>query len=60
MPPYRSLSLEDRSHALERLEQSPFALAVFGAKAILCIVYYEHPDAAKLVGYEAKCLGGGR
>lgn len=57
LPPYRALSREDRAHALERLERSPFALAVFGAKAVLCIIYYEHPDAARLIGYDGACLG---
>jgi hypothetical protein len=54
--PFRALSLETRARALEKMEESPFALAVFGAKAILCIVYYEHPDAAALTGYDATCL----
>ncbi len=56
--PYRFLSSESRSRGLERMERSPFGLAVFGAKAILCIVYYEHPDAARMIGYDGSCLTG--
>ena len=54
--PFRFLSFEKRVHALERMERSPFGLAVFGAKAVLCILYYEHPEAAALIGYDATCL----
>jgi hypothetical protein len=56
LPPFRNLSREKRTHALERLEQSPFALAVFGAKAILCFIYYEHPAARRLIGHDGECL----
>jgi hypothetical protein len=51
-----ALPLERRIDALERLEQSPFALAFFGAKTILCILYYEHPEAARAAGVDASCL----
>ncbi len=57
--PLRWLSLETRTRALERLERSVFALALFGAKAILCVLYYEHPDAARAIGYDAECLRSG-
>jgi hypothetical protein len=53
--PYRFLSRELRARSLERLEKSPFGLAVFGAKAVLCILYYEHPDAEEAIGYDGKC-----
>jgi hypothetical protein len=54
--PFRWHSPQLRTRALERMEQSALGLAVFGAKAILCIVYYEHPDAARTTGYDALCL----
>lgn len=54
--PFRALSLETRAEALEKMERSPLGLAVFGAKAILCIVYYEHPDAAASIGFDGACL----
>ncbi|RLB53084.1 MAG: hypothetical protein DRJ42_12995 [Deltaproteobacteria bacterium] len=56
--PFRWLSLSTRTRALERMERSPFALALFGAKALLCIVYYEHPDAAATIGFDGTCLTG--
>lgn len=56
-PPFHRLSAEDRTRALEAMEQNAaFGLAVFGAKAPLCILYYEHPDAAVEVGFEGECL----
>jgi hypothetical protein len=56
--PFRFLSSETRMRALERMERSPFGLAVFAAKALLCIVYYEHPDSARMIGYDGTCLTG--
>lgn len=56
--PFRWLSLDTRTRALERMERSPFALALFGAKALLSIVYYEHPDAAASIGFDGTCLTG--
>jgi hypothetical protein len=53
---FRGLDETLRARALERMERSPLALAVFGAKAVLCFVYYEHPDAARLVGHSPRCL----
>lgn len=59
MPPFRKLPRQQRIEALERMERSWAGLAVFGAKAPLCIVYYEHPDAARFIGYDASCLTDG-
>lgn len=58
LPPFRGLTREQRTLALERMERSGLGLAVFGAKAPLCIVYYEHPDAARAIGFDASCRGG--
>lgn len=55
-PPFRALSLEARVEALEAMEKSPLGLAIFGAKAILCILYYEHPDAASAVEHDGRCM----
>lgn len=55
LPPFRGLSFEDRAHALEALERSPLGLAVFGAKAPLCFVYYEHPQARAVFGQDSSC-----
>jgi hypothetical protein len=54
--PFESLDEPTRTRALERMERGPLGLAVFGAKAILCIVWYEHPDVARGAGYDGRCL----
>ncbi|MFW6023237.1 MAG: hypothetical protein ACOC9O_00700 [Myxococcota bacterium] len=56
-PPYRAMSEAKRAVALERLEKSPLGITVFGCKMLLCIVYYEHPDAARDIGFDGRCLG---
>lgn len=55
-PPFHALPRAMQAEALERLERHPLGLAFFGAKAILCIVYYEHPDAAREIGFDGACL----
>ena len=42
--------------ALQTIEETPLSLALLGAKAILCIVYFEHPDAAREIGWDQACL----
>ncbi len=59
LSPFRALNATRRTEALERLEKSPLSLAFFGAKAILCIVWYEHPAAGAAIGVERSCLGRG-
>lgn len=54
--PFARLGAADRGEALARMERGPLALAVFGAKAILCILYYEHPSGARWAGYDGACL----
>lgn len=56
LAPLDALDLDTRTRALERFEQSPLALSLFGAKAMLCIVYYEHPEAAVMTGADGLCL----
>ena len=53
LPPFRRLSLERRVEALEHMEAGFLGLAVFGAKAMLCLCYYEHPDALAEIGCSA-------
>lgn len=53
--PLARLSLRDRARALERLEDR-FGAPVLAVKAMLCILYYEHPDAAREVGFDGGCL----
>ncbi len=51
-----SLDDEARARALEAMERGPFALALFGAKALLCFVWYEHPEVARSAGYDGRCM----
>ena len=57
LPPLRGLTLEDRVRAIEKFEATQLGLAALGAKAMLCIIYYEHPDAAREIGFDGKCMG---
>jgi hypothetical protein len=60
LKPLGRLPVPDRVRALERLEASPLSLALLGAKAILSLVYYEHPDAAREIGWDQRPkLGAG-
>jgi hypothetical protein len=58
--PFHRLDFAARAEALERMERGPLGMAVFGAKAVLCFIWYEHPDNARMTGYDARCLGGAR
>ena len=57
LPTFQRLGFEQRVHALERFERSPFGMMLFAIKALICIVYYEHPDAAVEVGFDGACMG---
>jgi len=52
----RGLDWRDRVRAIEALDQTPLNLALLAAKAMLCIVYFEHPDAAAEIGWDQECL----
>jgi len=54
--PLHRLSLADRVRGLDRFERSPLGAALFAVKAILCIIYYEHPDAAEAIGFDGAPL----
>jgi hypothetical protein len=56
--PLRALPLATRIEALERFERTPAGLAIYALKALVCLVYYEHPDAARSIGYEGTCKTG--
>lgn len=61
LPPFWALSPEDRLRALERLESTWLGLAVLGAKTVLCVIYYEHPEVAashRLTSERAATRGG--
>jgi hypothetical protein len=50
LPGLGRLSLRDRVYALERFEETLAAPLLIALRAILCLLYYEHPDAAREVG----------
>lgn len=52
LPPLGRLPLERRIEALEALERRKLAIVLTGMRAILCLLYYEHPDAANDVGID--------
>ena len=51
------LPLDLRVQALESLEKSPAALALFALKTVASLCYYEHPDAAAEIGWDRRCRG---
>lgn len=54
--PLRRLPLEERIAALSRLERSQLSAPLLAIKALLSLLYYEHPDAAREVGFDGQCL----
>lgn len=56
--PLTSLSIRRRALALERLEASFLAPAALAVKAMLCILWFEHPITQAETGTEPSCLGG--
>jgi hypothetical protein len=52
-----ALPLPLRTIALERMEASFAAPLVLALKAVLCTVWYEHPDAAAEVGWTGHSTG---
>jgi hypothetical protein len=56
--PLRRLPLGERVRALRVLEASPVAGPLFAVKALLSLIYYEHPDAAREIGFDGECLRG--
>jgi len=55
MPPFRALALRERARALTRLERSKFSAPLLAVKALVTLLYYEHPDAAREVGFDGGC-----
>lgn len=53
--PLSRMRVAERARCLARLEDT-FGAPVLAVKAMLCVLYYEHPDAARLVGFDAECL----
>jgi hypothetical protein len=55
--PLRWLRRTTQIRALERYEQGLLGLTLLAVKAWLCIIYYEHPDAAREIGFDGRCMG---
>jgi branched-subunit amino acid transport protein AzlD len=54
---FESLPCPDRVRVLERMESSRivgFTLVLAAYKAILCLIYFEHPDELAAIGYTAE------
>lgn len=54
--PLGAMPIPERIEALERIDKSWAAGALLAVKAALCVLYYEHPDAAAEAGYDGSCL----
>lgn len=53
-----SLELDKRAVALERVEQSLLGPAALASKAMLCLLWFEHPDTQRETHTEVTCLHG--
>ena len=45
-----------RTTALEKLEAGPLGLAIVGLKTIMCMIWFEHPEVSRRVGFAPACL----
>ncbi len=50
------MSLGERIFALTSLESGRAGGAILAVKALLCVMYYEHPEAAEQIGFDGLCL----
>lgn len=51
LPPFRRLGHTKRMKALHRFERSPIGVSVMAVKALLCMIYFEHPESAAHIGF---------
>jgi len=56
-PPLSRLSISERCRALDKLERSPLGLPLLAVKAVVCILYYEHPDVLREAGVTSDVRG---
>lgn len=52
------LPVPARIRAIERLERTPASLALFATKAVVSLIWYEHPDSARDLGWDKRCKTG--
>jgi hypothetical protein len=50
-----NMNVDERARVLERLE-NVFGPPVLAVKALLCVLYYEHPDAQRHIGFDGECM----
>jgi hypothetical protein len=55
----RSLSIENRARALDKLEASPLGPAALAVKAMLCILWFEHEKTQLETHTQTSCLKTG-
>ncbi len=55
---FSKLSPQAQARCLERLERSRLSMLIALPKAVLGLVYYEHPDASAETGYDGDCMLG--
>jgi hypothetical protein len=56
LSPLESLSIEKRAEALERVEASFLGFTALAPKAMLCMMWFEHPDTQRETHTETTCL----
>jgi hypothetical protein len=49
-PPLARLDVRERQIALDKLEHTPAGLPMLAVKAMLCIIWYEHPETLREIG----------
>jgi len=59
-PPLDRLPPRERAKALDGFEHGSLltSAAMLAIKALLCILYFEHPDTAARVGFDPRCKTG--
>ena len=54
---FQQRTVAERRRILERMERSAISPALLAMKAILSMIYFEHPDAAREIGADGECKG---
>ena len=58
LPGLHRLALATRVRALTKMEESFLSGAVLAVKAFMCVLYYEHPEVQREVGYVGFAVHG--
>lgn len=54
-PPFRAHGAASRGKILERVERSFVSLPFLALKALLCVIWFEHPASLAHTGYDDRC-----